>query len=66
MGNLDELVSLNNQVNELRLQDKIGKQNFHDNIKLYQPLNATVKNNSTETSIPRTTTETSIKNNKPL
>ena len=31
LKNLNELVSLENQVKELRLQDNLGKQNFHDN-----------------------------------
>ena len=33
LENLNELVSLNKEVDELRLQDKVGKQNFHENIK---------------------------------
>ena len=47
LKNLNELVSLQNQVNEVRLQDKLGKQNFHENIKkLYEPLTDTIKNTS--------------------
>ena len=30
---LNELVSLQDQVKTVRLQDKLGKQNFHENIK---------------------------------
>ena len=30
---LDELASIENQVKDLRLQDKLGKQTFHDKIK---------------------------------
>ena len=30
---LNDLVSLRNQVQEVRLQDEMGKQNFHENIK---------------------------------
>ena len=30
---LNELVSLQNQVNEARLQDKLGEQIFHENVK---------------------------------
>ena len=30
---LNKLVSLNNQVDEVRLQDELGKQNFPENIK---------------------------------
>ena len=32
---LNQLVSLNNQVEEIRLQDKLGKQNFQENIKKF-------------------------------
>ena len=28
-----ELASLQNQVREVRLQDKLGKQNYHQNVK---------------------------------
>ena len=28
---IEELVSLQNQVNEVRLKDKLGEQNFHEN-----------------------------------
>ena len=39
---LEELVLLKNQVDELRLQDKLGKQNFHEHMKkLYQALSIT-------------------------
>ena len=30
---LEELASLENQVEKVRLQDKLGKQNYHENIK---------------------------------
>ena len=30
LENLNELVSLENHVNIVRLQDKLGKQNFHE------------------------------------
>ena len=33
LENLEELVSLENQVKVVKLQDKLGKQNFHDDIK---------------------------------
>ena len=61
--NLNELVSLNKRVDELRLQDKLGKQNFHENMKkLYVPITETT--NDTALDISKTMTETSIKNNK--
>ena len=33
LENLNELVSLENQVNVVRLQDNLGKQNFHEDVK---------------------------------
>ena len=32
--NLEELVSLENQVKVVKLQDKLGKQNFHEDMNL--------------------------------
>ena len=62
---LDKLVSLNNQVDQLRLQDKLGKQIFHENIKkIFEPLTDTIEDISRD--ISKTITESSIKNNKAL
>ena len=33
LQNLNELVSLRNQVKEVRLQDKLGEQNYHEDSK---------------------------------
>ena len=33
LENLEELVSLENQVKAVRLQDKLGKRNFHEDMK---------------------------------
>ena len=33
LENLKDLFSLQNQVNEVRLQDKLGEQNYHQNTK---------------------------------
>ena len=38
LKNLNELVSLENQVNVVRLQDKLGKQNFHEDMEKYSKL----------------------------
>ena len=39
---LEELTSIQNQIEEVRLQDKLGKQNFHEKIeKLFEPLSDT-------------------------
>ena len=35
LQNFSELVSLQNQVNEVRLQDKLGEQNYHEDTKNY-------------------------------
>ena len=62
---LNELVSLQNQVKTVRLQDKLGKQNFHEDMKkVYEPLTDTIKNVSEN--ISKTLTESSIKNNKAI
>ena len=62
---MEELASLQNQVKEVRSQDKLGKQNFHENVKkLYEPITDTIKDVSE--SITKTTSETSIKNNQAI
>ena len=44
LENLNELVSLQDQVKEVRLQDKLGKQKFHEDMKkLVKPVNITIK-----------------------
>ena len=63
LENLNKLVSLQNQVKELRLQNKLGEQKFHKNTKksfrtIYWC------NKSTYRDISKTITETSIENNK--
>ena len=65
LENLNELVSLQNQVQEVRLQDNLGKQNFLENIrKVYESLTDTTKN--TTGKITKTITESSFKNNQAL
>ena len=62
---LNELVSLQNQVKTVRLQDKLGEQNFHEDMKkVYEPLTNTIKNVSEN--ISKTLTESSIINNKAI
>ena len=48
----------------LGLQDRLGKQIFHENKKIFEPLTDTNKNRSRD--ISETITETSIKNNEAL
>ena len=62
---LKELDTLQNQVKAVKLQDKLGKQNFHENIKkLYEPLTDTIKDVSEN--IKKTLTENSNNNNKAI
>ena len=61
MEKLNELVSLENQVKLVRLQDKLGKQNFHVNTKkVFEPVIDTIKNTSEK--ITKILTESFIKN----
>ena len=62
---LDEAVSLQNQVNEVRLQDMLGDQNYHEDAKkLFKPMTDAIKN--TSETITKTFTESSINNNKAI
>ena len=62
---LNEAVSLQNQVKVVRLQDKLGKQNFHEDMtKVFEPLTDTLK--KTSENITKTITEISINNNKAI
>ena len=62
---LGEAVSLQNQVKAVRLQDKLGEQNYHQNAeKLYKPLTDTIKD--TSENLTQTITETYINNNKAI
>ena len=61
----EELVSLKRQVEGTRLQDKLGKPKFHENIKrVFEPITDKIKITSEE--ITKTLTESSIKNNQTL
>ena len=62
---LNEAVSLQNQVKVVRLQDKLGKQNFHEDMtKVFEPLTDTLK--KTSENMTKTITENSINNNKAI
>ena len=44
---LNKLASLNDQIKAVRLQDKLGKHNFHEDMKnLSEPFADTIKNTS--------------------
>ena len=63
--NLNELVSLQNQVKGVRLQNKIGKQNFHEDMKkVFELVTKSLEKTSQDTT--KTMTETSIKSNQAL
>ena len=65
LQNLNEAVSLQNQVKVVRLQDKFGKQNFHEDMaKVFEPLTDTLK--KTSNNIAKTITENSIVNNEAI
>ena len=65
LQNLNEAISLQNQVKVVRLQDKLGKQNFHEDIKeVFEPLTDTLK--KTSENITKSITENSIKNNQAI
>ena len=43
---LNELILVKDQVQEVRLQDKLGEQNFHEDMtKVFEPLTDTLKKN---------------------
>ena len=65
LENLNELVSLQNQVKAVRLQDKLGKQNFHEDMKkVFEPVTKSLENTSQD--ITKTLTENSNNNNKAI
>ena len=62
---MNKLVSLQNQVQDVRLQDKLGKQNFHADIeKVFEPVTESLENTSQK--LTKTIIESYIKNNKAL
>ena len=65
LQNLNDAVSLQNQVKIVRLQDKLGKQKFRENMEeVFEPLTDTLK--KTSENITKTITENSINNNKAI
>ena len=65
LENLEELASLENQVKVVKLQDKLGKQNFNENVKqVFYPVTKSLEN--TSANITKAITETSIKNNQAI
>ena len=63
LENVNELVSLQSQVKAVRLQENLGKQNFHENMeKVFEPVTKSLKN--TSENLTKAITESSIKNNQ--
>ena len=62
---LNELASLQKEVKAVRLQDKLGKQNFHEDMKkVFEPVTKSLE--STSQDITKTITETSNKKNQAI
>ena len=65
LENLNELVSLQDQVKVVQLQDKLGKQNFHEDMKkVFEPVTKSLEN--TSENLIKAITESSVKNNQAL
>ena len=61
LQNLEQIVSLESQVKAVRLQDKLGKQNFHEDMKkLFEPVTKSLEDTSKD--ITKAMTETSKEN----
>ena len=62
---LNELASLQNEVKVVKLQDKLGKQNFHEDMKkVFEPVTKSLEN--TSENLTKAITESSITNNKAI
>ena len=65
LKDLNELVTLQDQVKTVKLQDKLGEQNYHQKSeKLFEPVTKSIKDVSEN--ITKTLTENSINNNKAI
>ena len=65
LGKLNELVSLQDEVKAVRLQDKLGKQKFLDDMKkVFEPVTKSLENTSQD--VTKTIKETAIKNNQAI
>ena len=62
---LNDLVSLQNEVKVVRLQNKLGEQNFHEDMKkVFEPVTKSLE--KTSDNISKTITENSINNTKAI
>ena len=65
LENINKLFLLEKQVKAVRLQDKLGKQNFHEDMrKVFEPVTDIVKDVSND--LTKTMTETSFRSNRAL
>ena len=65
LKNLNMFITLQDQVKALRFEDRLGKQNFHEDMKgVFEPVTETFLNTSED--VPKTVTEVYIENNKAL
>ena len=65
LKDLEELATLQNQIKVVRLQDKLGKQSLHKDLKkVFEPVTKSLENISQD--ITKTITETSSNNNKAI
>ena len=65
METLNKLVSLQDQAKAVRMQDKLGKQNFHEDMKkIFEPVTKSVE--STSQDITKTIRETSFQNTQAI
>ena len=65
LENLNELVSLQDHVKAVRLQDKLGKRKFHEDMKkIFEPVTKTIQDLSED--VTKTITETSNINNQAI
>ena len=65
LDKLEELASLQGQVKVVRLQDKLGKQNFHEDMKkVFEPVTKSLEN--TSENLTKAITESSKENNLAL
>ena len=65
LENLNELVLLQSQVKAVRLQDKLGEQKFHEDMKkVFEPVTKSIENTSQD--ITKLISETSINKNQAI
>ena len=65
LKDLNELVMLQDQVEAVKLQDKLGEQNYHQKSeKLFEPVTKSIENTSQNTT--KTIAESSLKNNQAI